>query len=165
MAVFGAPTAHEDDPERAVRAAHGMHGAMAELNRTAATDFGLELALRVGVNTGEVLAGRIGTEYTVVGDAVNVAARLQTAAAVGRILVGDRTRRATAGSVDYRQIGPLILKGKTDPVNAWEVLSGDDPQLPPQPRAPRVPLVGREPEMALLISLSERANQDRVPHV
>ena len=165
MAVFGAPTAHEDDPGRAVRAAHGMHAAMAELNRTVATDFGLELALRVGVNTGEVLAGRIGTEYTVVGDAVNVAARLQTAAAVGRILVGDRTRRATAASVDYRQIGPLILKGKTDPVNAWEVLSIDDPQLPPQPRVARVPLVGREAEMALLIGLSERTHQERLPQL
>src|SRR5258708_36465244 len=101
MAVFGAPTAHEDDPERAVRAAHGMHGAMAELNRTAATDFGLELALRVGVNTGEVLAGRIGTEYTVVGDAVNVAARLQTAAAVRGRLLRDPTPRPAAGARAY----------------------------------------------------------------
>src|SRR5258708_38827481 len=110
MAVFGAPTAHEDDPERAVRAAHGMHGAMAELNRTAATDFGLELALRVGVNTGEVLAGRIGTEYTVVGDAVNVAARLQTAAAGGRNLRGDPPRRPTPGAGAYPPIRPLILR-------------------------------------------------------
>src|SRR5208283_1880526 len=83
MAIFGAPVAHEDDPERAVRAAFGMQGAMVELNRELLAEFGLELALRVGVNTGEVLAGRIGDSYTVVGDAVNVAARLQAAAPAG----------------------------------------------------------------------------------
>ncbi len=83
MAVFGAPVAHEDDPERAVRAAFGMHAAMVELNGDIKAQFGFDLALRVGVNTGEVLAGRVGDSYTVLGDAVNVAARLQSAAPVG----------------------------------------------------------------------------------
>ena len=95
MAVFGAPVAHEDDPERAVRAAFGMHAAMAELNRELKPQFGFDFALRVGVNTGEVLAGRVGESYTVLGDAVNVAARLQAAAPVGGTLVGERTQRLT----------------------------------------------------------------------
>ena len=93
MAVFGAPVAHEDDPERAVRAAFGMQAAMAELNGDISAQFGFDLALRVGVNTGEVLAGRVGDSYTVLGDAVNVAARLQSAAPVGGTLVGERTQR------------------------------------------------------------------------
>jgi len=89
MAVFGAPVAHEEDPERAVRAAFGMQSAMQELNAGIAPEFGFELALRIGINTGEVLAGHVGEAYTVVGDTVNVASRLQTAAPVGDILVGD----------------------------------------------------------------------------
>src|SRR5438270_3080045 len=112
MAVFGAPLAHEDDAERAVRAAIGMQDAMIELNRSVAPEFGFELGLRVGVNTGDVLAGRIGDAYTVTGDAVNVAARLQSAAPIGGILVGERTYRSTAGVGDYRPLEPLSLKGK-----------------------------------------------------
>src|SRR5436190_16811865 len=101
MAVFGAPVAHEDDPERAVRAAFGMQGAMAELNQGIEPEFGFELPLRIGVNTGEVLAGHVGDAYTVVGDAVNVAARLQAAAPVGGTLVGERTFRSTQAAVHY----------------------------------------------------------------
>src|SRR5207245_6913171 len=78
MALFGAPIAHEDDPERAVRAALGMQAAMAELNQGIGLEFGFELPLRIGINTGEVLAGRVGEADTVVGGTVNVAARLQT---------------------------------------------------------------------------------------
>src|SRR6266404_5420642 len=95
MAVFGAPVAHEDDPERSVRAALGMQAAMADLNERLRADHGFEFALRVGVNTGEVLAGKIGDGYTVMGDAVNVASRLQTSASPGTITVGQRTQRAT----------------------------------------------------------------------
>ncbi len=89
MAVFGAPQAHENDAERAVRAACAMHEAMAELNSSLTGDYGVELSLRIGVNTGEVLAGTVGGEYTVVGDAVNVASRLQGAGERGRTLVGS----------------------------------------------------------------------------
>ena len=97
MAIFGAPVAHEDDPERAVRAAVGMQAAMGELNQRLLADYGVEFALRVGVNTGEVLAGKVGDAYTVIGDAVNVASRLQTSASPGTITVGERTQRATSG--------------------------------------------------------------------
>lgn len=164
MAVFGAPVAHEDDPARAVRAACGMQAAMMELNRTVAADFGLTLSLRVGINTGEVLAGRIGAEYTVVGDAVNVAARLQTNAAVGRILVGDRTRHATAGTVAYRQVGPLVLKGKSNPVNAWEVEPGTLAHRLSRERL-RAPLIGRAAELGTLLAAVERVVHERLPRL
>jgi class 3 adenylate cyclase/tetratricopeptide (TPR) repeat protein len=165
MAVFGAPIAHEDDAERGVRAASAMQAAMAELNRSAGADFGVELSLRVGVNTGEVLAGRIGGEYTVVGDTVNVAARLQSAASVGRILVGERTRRSTAAGIAYRQVGPLMLKGKTNPVNAWEVLAA---QMQPDARERqrvRTQLIGRRTELARLLAISDQVGRERLPHL
>ncbi|HLM86274.1 MAG TPA: adenylate/guanylate cyclase domain-containing protein [Solirubrobacteraceae bacterium] len=165
MAVFGAPVAHEDDAERAVRAACGMQAAMVELNVGIARAFELELALRVGINTGEVLAGRIGDEYTVVGDAVNIAARLQGAAGVGGILIGERTRRAVNGAGVYREIGPLALKGKAEPVTAWEVVELHQPgRLRTQERA-QTKLVGRGAELAQLLRMFERVGSDRSAHL
>ena len=96
MALFGAPVAHEDDAERAVRAGLGMQEAMGEINERLSATHGTTFALRVGVNTGEVVAGAVGDAYTVVGDAVNVASRLQSAAERGSVTVGERTMRATA---------------------------------------------------------------------
>jgi adenylate cyclase len=165
MAVFGAPVAHEDDPERAVRAALGMQAAMAELNRGVAPEFGFELALRVGINTGDVLAGKIGHGYTVVGDAVNVAARLQAAAPVGGILVGDRTRRSSARAVSFRQLEPLSLKGKAEPVAAWEVTGLHTAASQAERRALRTRFVGREDELRQLERRFERVEQDRAPHL
>ena len=97
MAIFGAPVAHEDDEERAVRAGLGMQAAMVEVNEDLPD--GVHFDLRVGVNTGEVLAGAVGEDYTVVGDTVNVAARLQSAARPGSVTVGERTMRASSGAV------------------------------------------------------------------
>ena len=96
MALFGAPVAHEDDSERAVRAGLGMQGAMTEVN--AGLPPGVDFRLRVGINTGEVLAGAVGENYTVTGDTVNVASRLQSAARPGSVTVGERTMRATQGA-------------------------------------------------------------------
>ena len=106
MALFGAPVAHEDDAERAVRAALGMQEAMDGINeevgpRVRRCDF----ALRVGVNTGEVVAGAVGDAYTVIGDTVNVAARLQAAGRPGEVTVGERTFRATRDAIEYRELG------------------------------------------------------------
>src|SRR4051794_403406 len=113
MAIFGAPVAHEDDAERAVRAALAMQDAIAEIDP--------ELQLRVGLNTGDVLAGSVAESgYTVIGDTVNVAARLQAAAEIGSITVGERTMRATGDAVEYRELEPLHLKGKAEPVPAFE---------------------------------------------
>ncbi len=166
MAVFGAPVAHEDDPERAVRAAFGMQAAMAELNTDIAAQFGFDLALRVGVNTGEVLAGRVGDSYTVLGDAVNVAARLQAAAPVGGTLVGERTQRLTAKVVAYRELEPLELKGKAERVAAWEALSigGVQDDAGPATRT-STPLIGRDEELARLQGLLERVAREHAPHL
>ena len=113
MAVFGAPTAHQDDPERAVRAALDLGPAL----RLAAPG----LVLRVGVNTGEVLAGPVGPAgaYTVTGDTVNTAHRLVQAAEPGEVLVGERTWEATGSVVVYEHRPPYALRGKQEPVPAW----------------------------------------------
>ena len=157
MAIFGAPVAHEDDPERAVRAALGMQRAMDELNRRLLTDHGFEFALCVGVNTGEVLAGKVGDAYTVIGDAVNVASRLQTSASPGTVTVGERTQRATSVTVEYEPLAPLELKGKAEPVAAWRAIrmleerTGGARQLRRE-----TPLIGREDELASLQMLFSR---------
>ena len=144
MALFGAPVAHEDDAERAVRAGLGMQHAMEEINEQLRESHGVTLALRVGVNSGEVVAGAIGDAYTVVGDTVNVAARLQAAAERGSVTVGERTMRASERAISYIELEPLILKGKGEPVRAWAATAvrGDPPRarrrVParrPRPRA------------------------------
>jgi class 3 adenylate cyclase/tetratricopeptide (TPR) repeat protein len=156
MAVFGAPQAHENDAERAVRAACAMHDAMTELNGSLGADYGVELSLRVGVNTGEVLAGTVGGEYTVVGDAVNIASRLQGAGERGRTLVGERTRRSTAATVSYRPVGSLALKGKEQPVSAWEVTAIEAPGAGAG-LAVRAPLIGRRSELEQLSAVYDQA--------
>jgi predicted ATPase/class 3 adenylate cyclase len=165
MAVFGAPVAHEDDPERAVRAAFGMQSAMAELNGGIAAEFGFELPLRIGVNTGEVLAGHVGEAYTVVGDAVNVAARLQTQARAGGILVGERTRRSSDHAISYKQLAPLTLKGKAEPVAAFEAIALREHAHAGQRPSFRAPLVGRQPELAQLQGMFERVVREGATHL
>jgi predicted ATPase/class 3 adenylate cyclase len=165
MAVFGAPVAHEEDPERAVRAALGMQSAMVELNRELLTNYGFEFALRVGVNTGEVLAGRVGDDYTVMGDAVNVAARLETAASPGTITVGERTRRATEGVIAYEELEPLELKGKVEPVAAWRALAESRQRTTVRESRRETPLVGRQDELASLEMEFTRVARGRAPHL
>ena len=101
MAIFGAPVAHGDDAERAVRAGLGMQAAMSEVNEPLAAQHGVSFQLCVGINTGEVLAGHVGDSYTVIGDTVNVAARLQAAARPGSVTVGEATYRATREAIDF----------------------------------------------------------------
>src|SRR3954468_6827829 len=161
MALFGAPVAHEDDAERAVRAGLGMQQAMEEINEGLRESHGVTLALRVGVNTGEVAAGAVGDAYTVVGDTVNVAARLEDAAERGTVTVGERTMRASAKAIAYKELEPLTLKGKGEPVRAWEATG----IAPPPGRRPRSPLVGRAHELGLLESLAERVVRERRPHL
>ena len=110
MAVFGAPVAHEDDPERAVRAALAMQAEMDRINEQLPAD--VAFLLRVGINTGEVLAGRMGEGYTVIGDTVNVAARLQAAARPGSVTVGETTHRASRDSIAYDELEPLDAEGE-----------------------------------------------------
>jgi class 3 adenylate cyclase/tetratricopeptide (TPR) repeat protein len=162
MALFGAPVAHEDDAERAVRAALGMQAAMDEINKQLPED--VSFLLRVGLNTGEVLAGAVGEDYTVTGDTVNVASRLQSAGRPGGITVGERTVRATRDAVVYRQLEPLTLKGKAEPVPAWEVerlAAGADAEEMPD----TTPLVGRAGELEVLDTLRSRVVRDESPHL
>jgi class 3 adenylate cyclase/tetratricopeptide (TPR) repeat protein len=166
MALFGAPVAHEDDAERAVRAGLGMQASMPEINERLEARYGVSLALRVGVNTGEVLAGAVGDAYTVTGDTVNVASRLQTAGEPGSVLVGERTYRATAEMIAYRPLGALDLKGKSEPVPAWEAVEPIAAQ--PSRRAPsrrETPLIGRADELALLRSIYGRVAREGRPHL
>src|SRR3954449_8628663 len=128
MAVFGAPTAHEDDAERAVRAASAMQTDVRRLMAEEAGGGG-RMGLRVGLNTGEVLAGvQAHLAYTVVGDAVNTASRLSDAAGVGAVFAGRDTALATMTIASWRALPPLRLKGKREPVPAYELVA---------PRAPR----------------------------
>jgi class 3 adenylate cyclase/tetratricopeptide (TPR) repeat protein len=144
MAIFGAPVAREDDAERAVRATLELQDALA---RT-----GSELALRVGVNTGEVLAGPVGPggDYTVTGDVVNTAHRLLAAARPGEVLVGEPTWLATRGTVEYEARPAFAIRGKRREVRAFAALGalglpGDRPE-----RVRSAPLVGRAAELERL---------------
>jgi class 3 adenylate cyclase/tetratricopeptide (TPR) repeat protein len=166
MALFGAPVAHEDDAERAVRAALGMQDAMTEINEDLGARHDVSFALRVGLNTGEVVAGTIGSGYTVIGDTVNVASRLQAAGRPGSVTVGERTWRATREAVAYEPLEPLELKGKAEPVPAWE--AADLITAQPAPRAEthlQSPLVGRDYELGLLDTLFEQVERDGRPHL
>src|SRR5215204_1074121 len=125
MVLFGAPTAHEDDPLRAARAALGMQEALARFNAEIEPIRGFRLALRIGIETGEVVTGLRDVngvrEYTAIGDAVNVAARLQSATEPGTIIIGPGTERHVRRSLALSPVEPLHLKGKSEPLLAWLV--------------------------------------------
>ena len=161
VAVFGAPTAHEDDPERAVRAALAARDSIAALNER---DDALDLHVRVGVATGEALvaldARAAAGESMVAGDVMNTAARIQAAAPVDGILVGAATHRATERLIVYRAQDPVEAKGKADPVPVWEALEPVGRVGEPA-GDPASPLVGREHERALLLGAFARVRVDR----
>jgi class 3 adenylate cyclase/tetratricopeptide (TPR) repeat protein len=164
MALFGAPVAHEDDPQRAVRAGLGMQAAMAEINEQLERDHDVSFSLRVGINSGEVLAGAVGESYTVTGDVVNVASRLQSASEPGTVTVGERTYRATKDVIEYRPLPALDLKGKAEPVAAWQAvgLAGEPGRRPTRIESP---LVGRERELGLLFEVQGRTMRERRAHL
>ena len=157
MAVFGIPVLHEDDALRAVRAAVEMRDAMAELNRELEHDLGVGLELRIGINTGEV-AGIDGvTDHGFVsGDAVNTAARLQSAAPPGGIVIGAQTRRLVEGAVRLRSHGPVEAKGKRRPLRVWQVERLVD-TTGRFTGGTAVPLVGRRAELRRLTTRFHRA--------
>jgi class 3 adenylate cyclase/tetratricopeptide (TPR) repeat protein len=149
MAVFGIPVSHEDDGLRAVRAASEMRAAVA----------GHGLEARIGLNTGEVVVGGEG-ETLVTGDAVNVAARLEQAAASGEVLLGDETRALVRDAVVVEPLEPLALKGKSEPVAAFRLVDVL-PEAAGLARHPETPLVGRERERRRLWRDYEDAVADR----
>jgi class 3 adenylate cyclase/tetratricopeptide (TPR) repeat protein len=149
VALFGAPVAHEDDPERAVRAAFAVCQAIDELNTE---DEWLDLRVRVGVNTGEALvvvgARASEGEGLAAGDVMNTAARLQSAAPVDGILVGELTYAATRTVIDYREAEPIAAKGKSEPVRVWEAVGVKETTAGVTIEGPA--FVGREDEAAAL---------------
>ena len=155
LAVFGVPRSHEDDAERAVRAAMAMQAVLSELNEEFAAEGKPRLAMRIGVEAGEVLVDLERAsgprDRMLTGDAVNTAARLQTAAEPGRIVVGAGVHAVTKDVIEYRELPALDLKGKAEPVAAWEALRikakqrGERPQLGMEAR-----LVGRDEEITVL---------------
>ena len=152
MGVFGAPTAYGDDPERAVRAAFAV--------RDWAEQDGLEV--RIAVNTGEAIVeldARPGHgEAMVAGDVVNTAARLQSAAPVGAVLVGEETYAATRNAVEYRPAQPVLAKGKTAPVRAWLALRATSQAG--ERRMAAVPMIGRNRELSVLTGIWERVTEE-----
>src|SRR5947209_7492405 len=145
MAVFGAPVAHEDDPERAVRAALAIRDWVREED---------DLQVRIAVNTGEALvllgARPAEGEGMVAGDVVNTAARLQSAAPVNGILVGETTYRATRDLIEYADREPVVAKGKADPVAVWEAVHARSRLGMDLEQGSALPLVGRERELETL---------------
>jgi class 3 adenylate cyclase/predicted ATPase len=164
MAVFGAPVSHEDDPERAVRAGLAMQRAMEEVNDDIADIADASFLLRVGINSGEVLAGQVGRDYTVMGDPVNVAARLQAAARPGSVTVGEITQRLTSNAIEYEELEPLELKGKAEPVLAWEAVRVTV-ATPTRIARASTPLIGRKDESERLLSLFDRVVKEERPHM
>jgi class 3 adenylate cyclase len=164
MAVFGAPVAHGDDPERGVRAALAVRSAVAEMN---ADDPELDLEVRLAVNTGEAIVSldaktELG-EGMVAGDVVNAASRLQTAAPTNAVLVGEGTYRATRTLVDYREVEPVVAKGKREPIRAWQALSA---RMGPGERAVNdVPMIGRVHEVAVLHRILDGVVAERRAHL
>ncbi|MGH9246650.1 MAG: adenylate/guanylate cyclase domain-containing protein [Acidimicrobiales bacterium] len=148
VALFGAPIAHEDDAERAVRAGLQMQRTLADWAELEAAH---HLKMRVGINTGEVLVGalRAGGDYTAMGDVVNIASRLQYTAEPGQVVVGPSTYQATRRIVRYTALGEVEAKGRGELVRAW---IAERAVLPPgaRPGRGRSPLVGRERELALM---------------
>jgi class 3 adenylate cyclase len=152
MALFGAPIAHEDAPQRGVRAALAIHEGIARLN---AAGHG-ELAARIGIHTGPVVVGTVGTDlkmdYTAIGDTTNLAARLEALAAPGSVLISEATHRLVRGFFDVRSTGPLAVRGKAEPVIALEVVGERTAATPMTVAADRglTPLTGRAEELRQL---------------
>jgi class 3 adenylate cyclase len=164
MAVFGAPTAHGDDPERAVRAALAVREAVAALNTDQPE---LELRIRGAVNTGEAvvtLSARPALgEAMVAGDVVNTASRLQQHAPVGEIVVGDETYRATRSAIEYEPVDAVTAKGKAEPLAVWRAVAAASPTG--ERHLSSTPFVGRSREVGLLDATWERVERERHPHL
>ena len=162
LAYFGYPQAHEDDAERAVRCGLALVDAASRLP----TSHGATLQVRIGIATGVVVVGDLigegaAQEQGVVGDTPNLAARLQTLAEPGQVVIAPSTRRLTGGLFEYRDLGRVVLKGLADPIQAWQVLAASAVQsrFEAQHETSLAPLVGREEELELLLRRWNQASQ------
>ncbi len=155
MVLFGIPKALEDAPQKAVNTAIELRNRLCKFNQE--KNLSIPLNLHIGINTGPVLAGMVGgsdkQEYTVMGDTVNLASRLEDASQVGQILVGPDTYKATKKGFQYKTLQPITLKGKSDPVPVYELLSVKETLSRMQPGADRMissAMVGRDTELSKL---------------
>ena len=147
MAVFGVPVVHEDDALRAARAALEMRDTLIDLNEELAQRWGVHLDVHTGLNTGEVVIGESpGGEMSTVGDAVNVAQRLEASAPPGQVLIGEEAARLVAPAARLDPVEPLVLKGKAAPVSAWRLVSVAS-ELVDVPERVKTPFVGRGDEL------------------
>ena len=160
MALFGTPTAHEDDPERAVRAGLAILDAVRALNRA---DPALDLHVRLAVNTGEVLVAvgpsRGESPWIATGDTVNTCARMQAAAPLDTLVVGELAERLTREAIAYRPLAPVTGKGKAQPIPIWEAQQALAAVVRERPRD--APLIGRDRELGLLVEALERTRRQQ----
>jgi class 3 adenylate cyclase len=165
MAVFGVPQVREDDALRAVRAADEMREALADLNRELEGELDVSIAVRTGINTGEVVAGdRTADQRLVTGDAVNTAARLEQAASAGDILIGERTFDLVRDAVKAEPVDPLALKGKAETVGAYRLISVRTGAAG-HARRLDAPMIGRERQLRTLLDAFEGAAADAACHL
>jgi class 3 adenylate cyclase/tetratricopeptide (TPR) repeat protein len=161
MAVFGVPIVHEDHALRAVKAAAELTEALEHLNEELERDWGIRIEARTGINSGEVVAGDpAGGQALVTGDAVNVAARLEQAAAAGETLIGDQTRLQVGAAVELEHVEPLSVKGKEEPVGAWRLVGIASTEADIA-TATESPMLGRDPELRLLKEVFEGVAHER----
>ena len=162
VALFGAPIAHEDDPERAVRAAFAVTKAIEKLN---ASDDWLNLNIRTGINTGDaivIVGTNPGEEIgEAAGDVMNTAARIQGAAPINGIVVGELTYEATKHAIEYEEDEPVEAKGKAEPVRVW--VAKEAKEVPTRRESRQGTLVGRDAELEKLLGLWEQVQRERVP--
>lgn len=168
MALFGAPVAHENDPERAIRAAIEMQESLSTFSNKLKIRLGLELRMRIGINTGPVVAGDVGSEsrsdYTVMGDTVNLASRLEHAAPVGGILISSTTYQQNINIFKFNKIEPITVKGKEKPIEVYEVV-GLAEEDRTKSFATKIPMVSRDRELGYLIRLSRELYLDKKPSI
>jgi class 3 adenylate cyclase/tetratricopeptide (TPR) repeat protein len=165
MAAFGIPVLHEDDALRAARAAVELRTALARLNTELERDVGITIQTRIGINSGEVIAGDpSGGEGFVTGDAVNVAKRLEESAGPGEILIGDETQRLARDAIQSESVEPLALRGKRERIRAHKLLDVTPGALAHARRFDS-PMVGRERELALLEEAFARTARERSCHL
>lgn len=166
LAFYGAPVAHEDDPVRAIHAALDILAVIQAYAPLVKRKYGMDFAIRIGINTGSVVVGDVGSdlkyEYTAMGDAINLAARLQSAARPGTALVSLHTHRFAAPLFHFRDVGLVEVKGKSEPIQTYEVVG-----VRAEPGKLRglagltSPMVGRDHERAALLTLSDRLKTGR----
>ncbi len=168
MALFGAPIAHEDAPQRAVRAAIEIHHNLFELDGRLQRTRGLALNARVGINTGPVVVGSVGSDlrmdYSAIGDTTNLAARLESLAQPGSILVSESTHRLLRGSFITESVGPLTVKGKSEAVSAFRIIgervvSPGTADLAHSADGGLTPFVGRDAEIQQMLSCFDRVSE------